>query len=88
MKEPTYQKVVYGIVMAIAVIIVHFLNVRVYPLHPILSFIIAILIIYVGITVVKKSGKFGQTISRAKYNLLNMIVVFVLFIAYFTIAQG
>lgn len=85
MKDPTYQKVVYGIVMAIAVIIVHFLNVRVYPLHSIFSILIAILIIYVGITVVKKSGKFEQTISRMKYNLLNLVVVFILFIAYFTI---
>ncbi|NME04729.1 hypothetical protein [Psychrobacillus sp. BL-248-WT-3] len=85
MKDPTYQKVVYGIVMAIAVIIVHFLNVRVYPLQPIFSILIAILIIYVGITVVKKSGKFEQTISRMKYNLLNLVVVFILFIAYFTI---
>ncbi|MER2260770.1 MAG: hypothetical protein ABS934_02070 [Psychrobacillus sp.] len=85
MKDPTYQKVVYGIVMAIAVIIVHFLNVRVYPLHPIFSLLIAILIIYAGITAVKKSGKFEQSISRRKYNLLNMAVVFILFIAYFTI---
>lgn len=88
MKDPTYQKVAYGIVMAIAVIIVHFLNVRIYPLHPILSFVMAILIIYAGITAVKKSGKFQQTISRMRYNLLNMIVVFVLFIAYFTIASS
>lgn len=85
MKDPTYQKVVYGIVMTIAVIIVHFLNVRVYPLQPIFSILIAILIIYVGITAVKKSGKFEQTISRMKYNLLNLVVVFILFIAYFTI---
>lgn len=60
MKDPTYQKVVYGIVMAIAVIIVHFLNVRVYPLHPIFSILIAILIIYVGITAVKSQGNLNR----------------------------
>ncbi|MEI4772013.1 hypothetical protein WAX74_20670 [Psychrobacillus sp. FJAT-51614] len=87
MKEPTLKKVAYGIAMAIAIIIVHFVDVHVYPMAPIFALLLAILITYLGIIFINKSDRFDKTISRSKYNLLNALVVFVLFIAYFTIAQ-
>ncbi|WP_342599317.1 hypothetical protein MHB48_18480 [Psychrobacillus sp. FSL H8-0483] len=87
MKEPTLKKVAYGVAMSIAIIIVHFINVQIYKMLPIFALLLAILITYLGITFINKSGKFDQVISRTKYNLLNALVVFVLFIAYFTIAN-
>lgn len=86
MKEPTIKKVAYGVAMAIAIIIVHFIDARVYAMPPIFSLFLAIFITYLGIVFIKKSDRFDQTISRTKYNLINAIVVFVLFIAYFTIS--
>lgn len=86
-KEPTLKKVAYGIAMAIAIIIVHFVDVHVYPMPPILALVIAIIITYLGVKFINKSDRFDKNISRSKYNLINALVVFVLFIAYFTIAQ-
>jgi hypothetical protein len=87
MKEPTLKKVAYGIAMTIAIIIVHFIDVRVYNIPSILAILLAIFITYLGITFINKSNRFDKKISRTKYNLLNAIVVFILFIAYFSIAQ-
>lgn len=86
MKEPTIKKVAYGVAMAIAIIIVHFIDARVYEMPPIFALFLAIFITYLGIVFIKKSDRFDQTISRTKYNLINAVVVFVLFIAYFTIS--
>ncbi|TQR21540.1 hypothetical protein [Psychrobacillus vulpis] len=87
MKEPTLKKVAYGVSMAIAIILVHFIDVHVYSMHPIFTLLLAIFITYLGIMFVNRNEKFNQKISRTKYNLLNALVVFVLFIAYFSIAQ-
>lgn len=87
MKEPTIKKVAYGVAMAIAIIIVHFIDARVYALPPILALFLAIFVTYLGIALINKSTKFDQSISRTKYNLINAGVVFVLFIAYFTISR-
>ncbi|MFJ5770636.1 hypothetical protein [Psychrobacillus sp. NPDC093180] len=87
MKEPTLKKVAYGVAMAIAIILVHFIDARVYNMQPILALILAILITFVGITFINKSEKMDRKISRMNYNLLNAAVVLVLFFAYFTISQ-
>lgn len=87
MKEPTLKKVAYGVAMAIAIILVHFIDARVYNMQPILALILAILITFVGITFINKSKKMDRKISRMNYNLLNVAVVLVLFFAYFTISQ-
>ncbi|WP_391204978.1 hypothetical protein [Psychrobacillus sp. L4] len=87
MKEPTLKKVAYGAAMAIAIILVHFINSRIYTLPPIFAIFLAIFFTYLGISVIKKYDKFDQKISRTKYNLFNALVVFVLFIAYYTIAK-
>ncbi|SEN03461.1 hypothetical protein SAMN04487786_3094 [Paenisporosarcina quisquiliarum] len=87
MKEPTIKKVAYGVAMAIAIIVVHFIDARVYAMQPIFALFLAIFVTYLGIVLINKSNKFDQTISRAKYNLINAGVVFVLFIAYFTISR-
>ncbi|WP_277584782.1 hypothetical protein [Psychrobacillus antarcticus] len=86
MKEPTIKKVAYGIAMAIAIIIVHFINARVYAMPPIFALFLAIFVTYLGIVLINKSNNFDQTISRTKYNLINTVVVLVLFIAYFKIS--
>ncbi|MET0958886.1 MAG: hypothetical protein ABWX58_00930 [Psychrobacillus psychrotolerans] len=86
MKEPTIKKVAYGIAMAIAIIIVHFINARVYAMPPIFALFLAIFVTYLGIALINKSDKFYKPISRTKYNLINAIVVLILFIAYFTIS--
>lgn len=86
-KEPTLKKVAYGVAMALAIIIVHFVNVYVYTMPPIVVLLVAIFITYLGITFINKSGKFEQKISMTKYNLLNAIVVVVLLIFYFTITN-
>ena len=86
-KEPTLKKVAYGVAMALAIIIVHFVNEYVYTMPPIVVLLVAIFITYLGITFINKSGKFEQKISRTKYNLLNAVVVLVLFIVYFTITN-
>ncbi|MDI2585962.1 hypothetical protein OR571_02145 [Psychrobacillus sp. NEAU-3TGS] len=87
MKEPTLKKVAYGVAMAIAIILVHFIDARVYNMQPILALILAILITFVGITFINKSEKMDRKISRMNYNLLNVAVVLVLFFAYVTISQ-
>lgn len=87
MKEPTLKKVAYGVAMSIAIIIVHFIDVKIYKMLPIFALLLAILITFLGITFINKSGKFDQVISRTKYNLLNALIVLVLFIAYVTIAN-
>jgi 4-hydroxybenzoate polyprenyltransferase len=87
LREPTLRKVAYGVAMAIAIILVHFINVRIYAMPPIFALFLAIFITYLCISLIKKSDKFDQKISRTKYNLLNALVVFVLFIAYYTIAK-
>lgn len=86
MKEPTVKKVAYGIAMAFAIIIVHFVDARLYAMPPIFAIFLAIFITYLGIMFIKKFDKFDKHISRTKYNLINAVVVFVLFIAYFTIS--
>ncbi|SDN42333.1 hypothetical protein SAMN05518871_105110 [Psychrobacillus sp. OK028] len=86
MKEPTIKKVAYGIAMAIAIIIVHFIDARVYAMPPIFALFLAIFITYLSIAFINKSGRFNQTISRTNYNLINAVVVLVLFIAYFAIS--
>ncbi|MFJ7972224.1 hypothetical protein [Psychrobacillus sp. NPDC096389] len=87
MKEPTLKKVAYGVAMAIAIILVHFIDVRIYNMQPIFALILAILITFVGITFINKSEKMDRKISRMNYNLLNVAVVLVLFFAYVTISQ-
>jgi len=86
-KEPTLKKVAYGVAMSLAIIIVHFVNEYVYTMPPIVVLLVAIFITYLGITFINKSGKFEQNISRTNYNLLNAVVVVVLFIVYFTITN-
>lgn len=86
MKEPTIKKVSYGIAMAVAIIIVHFIDVRVYAMPPIFALFSAIFVTYLGIVLINKSDKVDQVISRAIYNLINAVVILVLFIAYFTIS--
>ena len=86
MKEPTIKKVAYGIAMAIAIIIVHFIDARVYAVPPIFALFLAIFVTYLGIALINKSERFNQTVSRTKYNVINTVVVLVLFIAYFKIS--
>ena len=86
MKEPTIKKVAYGVAMAIAIIIVHFIDARIYAMSPIVALFLAIFITYLGILFINKSERFNQSISRTKYNLLNAFVVLVLFLAYFKIS--
>ena len=87
MKEPTLKKVAYGVAMAIAIILVHFIDVRVYNMSPIFALLLAIVITFLGIKFINKSEKFDKKISRTQYSLLNTLVVLVLFIAYFAITQ-
>ncbi|QUG43270.1 hypothetical protein KD050_08650 [Psychrobacillus sp. INOP01] len=86
MKEPTIKKVAYGIAMAIAIIIVHFIDARVYAMPPIFALFLAIFITYLGIVSINKFDRLDQPISRTNYNLINGVVVLVLFIAYFKIS--
>lgn len=86
MKEPTIKKVAYGIAMAVAIIIVHFIDTRVYAMPPIFALFLAIFITYLGIVLINKSGRLDQVISRTKYNFINTVVVLVLFVAYFAIS--
>jgi len=86
MKEPTIKKVAYGVAMAIAIIIVHFIDARVYAMPPIFALFLAILVTYLGIVLINKSDKLDRPVSRTLYNLINAVVVLVLFIAYFTIS--
>jgi len=86
MKEPTIKKVAYGVAMAIAIIIVHFIDARVYAIPPIFALFLAIFVTYLGIALINKSDKLDQPISRTNYNLINAVVVLVLFLAYFTIS--
>lgn len=85
MKEPTIKKVAYGIAMAIAIIIVHFIDARVYAMPPIFALFLAIFVTYLGIVLINNSDKLDRPVSRTFYNLINAVVVLVLFIAYFTI---
>ena len=85
MKEPTIKKVAYGVAMAIAIIIVHFIDARVYAMPPIFALFSAIFVTYLGIVLINKSDKLDRPVSRTFYNLINAVVVLVLFIAYFTI---
>lgn len=87
MKEPTLKKVAYGVAMAIAIILVHFIDVRIYNMSPIFALLLAIVITFVGITFINKSEKMDRKISRMNYNLLNVVVVLVLFFAYVAITQ-
>lgn len=87
MKEPTLKKVAYGIAMAIAAICVHFVNARVYPLSPIIALVFAIIITTVGIILLNKFKKLDKKISKTAYNLLNILVVVILMIAYIIIAS-
>ena len=87
MKEPTLKKVAYGVAMAIAIILVHFIDVRVYNMSPIIALLLAIVITFIGIKFINQSEKFDKTISRMQYSLLNTLVVLVLFVAYFAITQ-
>ena len=86
MKEPTIKKVAYGVAMAIAIIIVHFIDARVYAMPPIFALFSAIFVTYLGIVLINKSDKLDRPVSRTLYNLINAVVVLVLFIAYFTIS--
>lgn len=85
MKEPTIKKVAYGIAMAIAIIIVHFIDARVYAMPPIFALFLAISVTYLGIVLINKSDKLDRPVSKTLYNLINVVVVLILFIAYFTI---
>ncbi|TQR07981.1 hypothetical protein [Psychrobacillus soli] len=87
MKEPTLKKVAYGVAMAIAIIVVHFIDVRIYNMPPIFALLLAILVTFLGITFINKSEKMDRKISRMNYNLLNVAVVLVLFFAYVAITQ-
>ncbi|WP_144510670.1 hypothetical protein [Bacillus sp. FJAT-22090] len=87
MKDPTLKKVAYGLAMAIAIILVHFIDVHIYSMPAMFALFLAIFITYLGIKIVNKSARFDKKITRTTYNLLNVLVVFVLFIAYYTIAQ-
>lgn len=87
MKEPTLKKVAYGVAMAIAIILVHFIDVHVYNMPPIFALLLAIVITFLGIKFINKSEKMDRNISRMNYNLLNVAVVLVLFIAYVAITQ-
>ena len=87
MKEPTIKKVAYGVAMAIAIIIVHFIDARVYAMPPIFALFLAIFVTYLGIVLINKSDKLDRPVSRTLYNLVNAVVVLVLFIAYFTISE-
>ncbi|MER2169409.1 MAG: hypothetical protein ABS938_02120 [Psychrobacillus psychrodurans] len=49
MKEPTIKKVAYGVAMAIAIIVVHFIDARVYAMQPIFALFLAIFVTYLGI---------------------------------------
>lgn len=86
MKDPTLKKVAYGGAMAIAIIIVRWINVYIYKMPPIFAIFLAIFFTYLGITFLKKSPRLDKKISRMSYNLLNLLVVFILFIAYYLIA--
>lgn len=87
MKEPTLKKVAYGAAMAIAVILVHLVNEYAYKMPPMFAIFLAIFFTYLGIRLIRKSDKFDKKISRTQYNLLNLVVVLVLVVSYFTITQ-
>lgn len=87
MKEPTLKKVAYGVAMAVAIILVHFIDSRVYKMPPIFALFLAIFITFIGIKIINKSERFDKKISRTQYNLLNALIVLILFISYFSITR-
>lgn len=87
MKEPTLKKVAYGVAMAIAIIVVHFIDVYVYNMPPIFAIFLAIFITYLGIKLTRNSNKLDKKISRMQYNLLNAMVIAVLVTAYYLIVS-
>ena len=79
------KRVAYGVIMALTLIFVRFIDIHVYNMPIFLSIIILILIMVVSYKLVDRSPLFDRQISRNTYYVMNTLIITLLVLALYAI---
>lgn len=79
------KRVVYGIIMSVSLIVVRFIDIFLFDMPTVASFIVLILIMVVSYKLVDRSSYFDRKLSRNTYYILNMLIVTLLLVAFYAI---
>jgi len=79
------KRVVYGIIMSVSLIVVRFIDIFLFDMPTVASFIVLILIMVVSYKLVDRSASFDRKLSRKTYYILNMLIVTLLIVAFYAI---
>ena len=79
------KRVAYGIIMAGTLIVVRYIDLYIYDMPTLVAIIAIIGMMLVSYKLVGQSDFFKKKISRNVYYLMNLIIVFLLFLAFYSL---
>lgn len=79
------KRVAYGIIMAGTLIVVRYIDLYIYDMPTLVAIIAIIGMMLISYKLVDQSDFFKKKISRNIYYLMNLIIVFLLFLAFYSL---
>jgi len=79
------KRVAYGIIMAGTLIVVRYIDLYIYDMPTLVAIIAIIGMMLISYKLVDQSEFFKKKISRNIYYLMNLIIVFLLFLAFYSL---
>ncbi|MFX3674991.1 MAG: hypothetical protein ACE3JQ_11165 [Paenisporosarcina sp.] len=79
------KRVAYGIIMAGTLILVRYIDLYIYNMPTLLAIIGLIGMMLISYKLVDRSEFFKHQISKNVYYLMNVVIVFLLFLAYYSL---
>jgi len=79
------KRVAYGMIMAGTLIVVRYIDLYIYDMPTLVAVIAIIGMMLISYKLVDQSEFFKKKISRNVYYLMNLIIVFLLFLAFYSL---
>jgi hypothetical protein len=79
------KRVAYGIIMAGTLIVVRYIDLYIYDMPTLVAIIAIIAMMLISYKLVDQSDFFKKKISKNIYYLINLIIVFLLFLAFYSL---
>ena len=79
------KRVAYGVIMAGTLILIRYIDLHVYDMSTLVAIILIAAIMFFSYKVVDRSEFFKKQISRNMYYFLNVVIITLLFLAFYSL---
>lgn len=77
------KNLVNGIILAFSVVLIRFIDVRIYDMNLVVTLLILAALIYGAMRVVERFPSLDQTVSKRSSYIVNTLVIISIFLAFF-----